>query len=147
MNIALIDRHPVFRTGMRVLLKRQFDNITTLETGSMQSFKKVAPQEPTDIIIIGLSEEQPEIDRVALKRMMRKNPMASFIVYASKPGYELAKSLMRIGVKGCLTKNSRPEELVICVNAVMSGEAYLCPQIQTLVPEKTKRSTEKRNVA
>lgn len=132
---------------MRVLLKSQFGNITTLETGCMQSFKKVPQPEPVDIIIIGLSEEHPEIDRIALKRIMRKNPVASFIVYASKPGYELAKSLLRIGVKGCLTKNGCPEDLVTCVNSIISGEPYLCNQIQTLIPEKTKRLTAGRNLA
>jgi DNA-binding NarL/FixJ family response regulator len=128
MNVALIDKHPVFRTGIKVMLKTQFDDVKTLESGSMQTLGKVTELDAVDIIIIGLSEEQPEIDKTALKKMMKKNPLASFIVYAAKPAYEAAGSLMRMGVKGYLNKNSHPDHLVTCLNAVIAGKPYICYQ-------------------
>lgn len=128
MNIALIDRHPIFRTGIRLMLNNQFNNINTLETGSMNSLTKVNKWGNIDIVIIGLSEEQPEIDKAVLKRVMRKNPLASFIVYAAIPRYESVGSLMRMGVKGYLNKNGSPEDLMTCLNAVIAGEPFVCHQ-------------------
>ncbi|SEJ16038.1 Response regulator receiver domain-containing protein [Dyadobacter sp. SG02] len=129
MNVALVDEHPVFRTGVRALLKSQFDNIATLEIGSMQDLEKVTQLEIFDIIIIGQSEEHPEIDYPVLKRLMKKNPLTSFIVYASAPDQKLARSLVRTGVKGILTKHACPTELVTCIRSVLSHNPYLSPQM------------------
>lgn len=134
MNVALVDTHPVFRTGIRVMLKSQFKDITTLETACMRSLGKVVQPSPIDIIIIGLSEEEPEIDKIVLKRVMRKNPSASFIIYASNPAHELASSLLRMGVKGYLTKNGCSEDLVTCLHSVIAGESYVCGQ--ALAPDR-----------
>jgi len=128
MNVALIDRHPVFRTGIRLMLKSRFNNIHMLETGSMHSLTQANYPVNIDIVIIGLSEEQPEIDKVVLKRAMKKNPLASFIVYAAKPHLDSVKLLMRMGVKGYLHKNGNPEELVMCLNAVAAGEPFVYRQ-------------------
>jgi DNA-binding NarL/FixJ family response regulator len=131
MNVALIDSHPVFRTGLRLLLNSCFDDLNTLESGCMQSFKKAIAPGTADIIIIGLSEEEPQIDQVALKKMIGTNPSASFILYyAHNPGYKLASSLMRIGVKGFLSKDGCPNDLEVCVNSILSGQPYICRQVQ-----------------
>lgn len=128
MNVALIDKHPVFRAGIRLMLKSQFSNINTLETGSMHSLTQANNLGDIDIVIIGLSEEQPEIDKAVLKRAMEKNPFASFIVYAAKPCVESVRLLMRMGVKGYLNKNGSPEELTRCMNAVVAGQPFVYHQ-------------------
>ncbi|WP_342085196.1 response regulator [Dyadobacter sp. OTU695] len=129
MNVALVDEHPVFRTGVRAMLKSQFDNIATLETGSMHDLEKITQLEIFDIIIIGQSEEHPEMDYPVLKRLMKKNPLTSFIVYASAPDHKLARSLVRMGVKGILTKHACSTELVTCIRSVLSHNPYLSPQM------------------
>ncbi|SEJ16055.1 hypothetical protein SAMN05216327_106403 [Dyadobacter sp. SG02] len=128
MNVVLIDKHPVFRTGIRLMLESQLKNINTLETGSMHGLTTANNLGDIDIVIIGLSEEQPEIDKVVLKRAMKKNPLASFIVYAAKPRLESVRLLMRMGVKGYLNKNGSPEELTMCMNAVVAGQPFFYHQ-------------------
>ena len=125
MNVALIDSHPLFRFGIRLLLKSQFDNITTLESTSMTSPGLGNRLGAIDLIIIGLSEEQPELDRTALRRLMKRNPLASFIIYASKPDYKPASSLLRMGVKGYLAKTGGADDLGKCVRSVMAGIPYI----------------------
>ncbi|WAC10127.1 hypothetical protein [Dyadobacter pollutisoli] len=133
MNIALIDNHPVFRTGIRIILKSQFEDVKTLETGSIQSLGRDIQQDALDIIIIGLSEEQPEIDRSALRKAMKNNPMASFILYyAHNPGFKFASSLMRSGVKGLLIKGGGPDDLTVCVSSVLSGQSYVSQHVRAL---------------
>jgi DNA-binding NarL/FixJ family response regulator len=136
MNVALVDEHPVFRTGVRAMLKSQFDNIATLETGSMQDLEKITQLEIFDIIIVGQSEEHPEMDYPVLKRLMKKNPLTSFIVYASAPDHKLARSLVRMGVKGILTKHACSTELVTCIRSVLSHNPYLSPQMLAVIKIK-----------
>lgn len=130
MNVALIDQHPIFRCGMRNMLKSQFDNITTLETASMQSPGLGSQLGEIDLIIIGLSEEQPRLDRTVLRRLMKRNPLASFIIYASEPDHKPVSSLMRMGVKGYLAKTGSPDDLGSCVRSVMAGVPYVSRQVR-----------------
>lgn len=130
MNIAVIDQHPVLRSGMSVLLKDHFTDVTMLETTCLSSFKQDKTYQYFDIIIIGLTEECEGIDRATLKRMMRENPDSSFVVYAGKLQYDQAVALMKVGVRGYLLKNNQPEELVTCIKTVISGNNYLCSEIR-----------------
>jgi DNA-binding NarL/FixJ family response regulator len=77
MKIALIDQHPVLRSGMRIFLRDHFQNLTMLQTACLQTFKKCEEQHAFDIIIIGLTEEADGIDSGTLKRIMRENPESS----------------------------------------------------------------------
>lgn len=130
MNIALIDRHPMFRAGIRVMLKSQFQDVTTIETGSIQSLGRYSQRNDLDIILIGLSEEQPEIEISTLKKAMKYNPGVCFILCcAHEPADSFASLLMRNGVKGLLTKDCGPDDLALCVNTVLSGHCYVCSQV------------------
>jgi DNA-binding NarL/FixJ family response regulator len=140
MNVALVDEHPVFRTGVRAMLKNQFEDVATVEMESMQSLELVMELDIFNIVIIGLSEEHPEMDQPVLKRIMTKNPLTSFVVYASTPDHKLARSLIRMGVKGYLTKHACAEELVTCVHSVLLGNPYLSPELVMARPVKTKPS-------
>ena len=126
MRIALVDRHPIFRTGMRVLLQNHLAGIQIRETGSLDSFKNEPGSSQFDIIIIGLSEEQPDINPDELLDHIAKNPGATFILYDSLSQQELAFSLFRIGVKGYLTKKTCPNDLLKCIDSVVRGEIYFC---------------------
>jgi DNA-binding NarL/FixJ family response regulator len=132
MKIALIDQHPVLRSGMSVLLKDHFKNVTMLETACLNSFKRNITHQSFDIIIIGLTEECDGIDRTIVKSMMQQYPGSSFVVYAGKLQYDQALSLMKLGVKGYLLKNNEPEELVTCIKTVIKGGNYLCSEIRNL---------------
>ncbi|SKB51157.1 response regulator [Dyadobacter psychrophilus] len=130
MKIALIDQHPVLRSGMRIFLRSHFQNLTMLQTSCLQSFSQGDDDDSFDIIIIGMTEEANGIDNVALKRIMRENPESSFVVYAGKLQQELAVSLMNEGVSGYLLKRNHPDELVKCIQTVVKGDKYLCKEVQ-----------------
>lgn len=125
MNIVIVDEHGLFRTGTRITLKSQFDNVATLETESIYDLEKIMQLNIFDIVIIGLSEEHSKIDRAALKKIMKTYPLVSFIVCGGIPDYKLGRSLIRMGVKGYLTKQGCPGELVACVRSVLAGQSYL----------------------
>jgi DNA-binding NarL/FixJ family response regulator len=129
MNVAIVEKNPVFRTSVRAMLNHKFHSLTPLETESLESLGEIAQLGIFDIIIIGLSEKDSEIDETVLKMVMEKNPFSSFIVYSSDPDHKQARSLIRIGVKGYLPRHACLAELATCVWSVFSGNPYLSPQI------------------
>lgn len=138
MNVAIIDKLPVFLTGVRVTIDGSFGKVMTFETARIQSLRNDLAQQVLDFIIIGISEEQPDRDRRALKTAMKNNPNASVIVYANKPGHEMVSSLVRMGAKGVLSKNSCPRDLIDCIQSVMAEEPYLCTLSWSAAPDKSR---------
>ena len=129
MKIAVIDQHPVLRSGMRIFLRDHFQNLTMLQTACLQSFSQCEDGHFFDIIIIGMTEEANGIDKVVLRRVMHENPHSSFVVYAGKLQQELAVSLIDEGVSGYLLKKNHPDELVKCIQTVIKGDKYLCQEV------------------
>lgn len=142
MKIAIIDKLPVFRIGARVTIEGSFGEVTTFETAKIKSLRKDLGQQAFDFIIIGISEDQPDIDWRALKTAMKNNPNTSFIVYANKPGHGVVRSLVRMGAKGVLSKNSCPRDLVDCIQSVMAEEPYLCPLSWSAVLGKSRNVSD-----
>ena len=131
MNVALVDKHPIFRTGVRATLMGRIENLTTFETGGIHLLSE--KQRPSlDIVILGLSEEQPEIDRKALKKAMKSYASASFIVCPSKPDNAQVRALLRAGVKGIVTKACCPDEVLRRVIDVFKGKKYICLQLRPI---------------
>lgn len=126
MKIASIDKHPIIRSGLSIFLKGRFCDVEVLESECICAFQKNYRYAAPDVIIIGLAEEEEGIDLIELKKMMKGNPNASFVIYAGRPQYDLAISCMRIGVKGYLLKTNELDELVQCMETVMTGGRYLC---------------------
>lgn len=67
MNVAIVDKHPIFRAGIRSTLMGRIKNLNTFETGGIHLLPEKNQQQHLSIIILGLSEEQPEIDKKAIK--------------------------------------------------------------------------------
>lgn len=132
MNVAVVDKHPIFRTGVRAMLMGRVKNLTTFETGGIHMLSEKKQQLPLDIVILGLSEEQPEIDRKALKKAMKSYASASFIVCPSKPDNAQVRALLKAGVKGIVTKACCPDEVLRCVIDVFKGKKYICPQLRPI---------------
>ncbi|MCF0051756.1 response regulator [Dyadobacter sp. LJ53] len=130
MKIALIDQHPVLRSGMRIFLTDHFQNLTMLQTACFETFNPSADDPSFDVIIIGMTEETDGVDNVALKRIMQENPNSSFVVYAGKLQQDLATSLINEGVSGYILKNNHPNELVKCIQTVIKGDKYVCDEVK-----------------
>ncbi|MCF0060516.1 response regulator [Dyadobacter chenwenxiniae] len=130
MKIALIDQHPVLRSGMRIFLTDHFQNLTMLQTACLETFSPSADDPSFDVIIIGMTEEADGVDNVALKRIMQENPNSSFVVYAGKLQQDLATSLINEGVSGYILKNNHPNELVKCIQTVIKGDKYVCEEVK-----------------
>ena len=124
MNIAIIDSHPIFRTGLREFLAGEFHGVRTIEAKSMHTFEQIALPNSQDVIIIGLSEEIPCINQARLTAMIKRNPDSSIIVYAIKDTSCTNCSFNCTGVRGFLTKSDSPDELTVCIREVVSGGYY-----------------------
>jgi DNA-binding NarL/FixJ family response regulator len=125
MRVSLIDKHPILRRGMSLLLHNFFTDIQLSESDDFTSFSSCPYKRASDLIIIGLSNESLDVDFQLIKNLKLENPHTNFIIYAETAQHAVAVNSLIFGVKGYILKNSDPGEMVACIETVTEGNWYI----------------------
>ena len=136
INLAIIDRYPIVRIGIKIFLKNHFPEIAVLESDSISGFQKADPDTKPDIIILGVSQGNDINNISILKSAKHSFPASKIILYVeasgtSNSGGELAvKDLivnyLKIGIDGYLSKLNNLSELETCISDIRNGKHYIC---------------------
>ena len=123
VNIALVDDHTLFRTGLRGLLSMRDDFNVVADVGSGEEFLHVL--ETTDIDVVFMDISMPGIDGVeTTRRALQVRPdlrVITLSMYGDDHYYTL---MLESGAAGFVLKDSDIEEVYSAVDAVMQGDSY-----------------------
>ena len=123
VNIALVDDHTLFRTGLRGLLSMRDDLNVVADVGSGEEFLHVL--ETTDIDVVFMDISMPGIDGVeTTRRALQVRPdlrVITLSMYGDDHYYTL---MLESGAAGFVLKDSDIEEVYSAVDAVMQGDSY-----------------------
>lgn len=123
VNIALVDDHTLFRTGLRGLLSMRDDFNVVADVGSGEEFLHVL--ETTDIDVVFMDISMPGIDGVeTTRRALQARPdlrVITLSMYGDDHYYTL---MLESGAAGFVLKDSDIEEVYSAVDAVMQGDSY-----------------------
>lgn len=126
VELLLVDDHAVVRAGCSVLLSLS-ENVKVVgeaERGeqAIQLYQELKP----DIVVMDLS--MPGIGGLeAIRRIMMRDPEATILIYSVHHEQVYVQRAIAAGAKGCITKNSAPELLLVAIDAIMQGECYIEP--------------------
>lgn len=130
-KVLVVDDHPLVRTGLRALLAEAGFEVVG-EAGSAAEAERLAARASPDLVIWDWA--LPDGGKGALARFMGRFPGTAVLVVSAFLGPELACFLREMGVRGAVSKNAAPEELLRAVEAVARGgeafppAAYLAPR-------------------
>lgn len=123
VNIALVDDHTLFRTGLRGLLSMRDDFNVVADVGSGEEFLHVL--ETTDIDVVFMDISMPGIDGVeTTRRALQVRPdlrVITLSMYGDDHYYTL---MLESGAAGFVLKDSDIEEVYSAVDAVAQGDSY-----------------------
>ena len=123
VNIALVDDHTLFRTGLRGLLSMRDDLNVVADVGRGEEFLHVL--ETTDIDVVFMDISMPGIDGVeTTRRALQVRPdlrVITLSMYGDDHYYTL---MLESGAAGFVLKDSDIEEVYSAVDAVMQGDSY-----------------------
>lgn len=126
MHIVLIDDHALFRAGLEGLLKRRGVEVTSCSNAQdgIEAVEKIDP----DVAMVDL--RMPEIDGVRTVQMIRekKSDIPVVILTTSDAATDL-RDCLRQNVNGYLLKDMDPDDLVIAIKKVISGELVVAPEL------------------
>ena len=124
IKVIIVDDHNLVRTAITQLLSG-IPGIKIIGDASdgEQAIKLVKEKRP-DVVLLDI--KLPGISGVrTAEKMLATNPSTKIIMLSSYMHEPLPSALLRIGVKGYLTKEASLEELVKAIRMVAEGKVYL----------------------
>jgi len=123
-QIALVDDHRLFRSGIASLINN-FDGYEVIfEAGNGEEMiNKISQKNKPDIILLDMN--MPVMDGSLTALWLRNNyPDINIIVLSMFKDPEKVLTMIKLGVKGYLLKDSEPDEFEHALQKVSEGEVY-----------------------
>lgn len=135
-TIALIDNHPIIRTGLGLFLKKSFDEVTVMESDSILSLYTLDPNQVPDLVILGISQSSFNENLGLINATKKYFSSSHIIIYDETPRSSLVLHYLRAGAKGYLTKLNSANELVDCIGEVLKGKRYICNEVFDVILDR-----------
>ncbi|MCP4351661.1 MAG: response regulator transcription factor [Desulfobacterales bacterium] len=120
--ILVIDNHPAFRAGVKVIVEKGKDYTVAGEVGTAEQGFRLAQELEPDIVILEL-QLPGGIDLVKKLADNLKNTRIIVITWNFKKVFML--KAVQAGAAGYVTKESEPECILECLDAVLSGKMFI----------------------
>ncbi len=127
-NIALVDDHTLFRSGLRWLLESSGRCNVVLEASDGEELIENLPPEGYDVVLLDI--DMPRMNGIeAARRAVEKVPGIKIIALSMHGDEEYYFRMVAEGVKGFLLKNSAFDEVMSAIEAVASGGSHFSREL------------------
>lgn len=121
IHIALLEDHPVYRTGVKLALTPMCH--VSLETATAAEFFIKLPSAKVDIVVLDIMLPDSSGIDVA-KRLRKEYPYIKILVLSVDCREETFMQLMSVGIEGFLSKNAPEEKILEAVKTIYKGNVY-----------------------
>lgn len=125
MKILIIDKYPIIRVGLALLLRKQYSEATVLEMETFVSGEQKLAEKAPDVIIISMEGASLANDQLMMIEVRKYYSAASIIAYDDQAHYDTLIACFENGMNGYLSKQSDLGELFECIAKVQSGDKYV----------------------
>lgn len=137
-RIIICDDHPIFRQGLRQIIKKQDIWEIVGECGDGNTALKLINELKPDIAMLDIS--MPGMDGIELARWIHSENLPIKVIiltmYKEKVYFDKA---MDAGVNGYLLKENAAVDLISCLNKVGAGEYYVSALLSGLLIKREKQ--------
>jgi two-component system, NarL family, invasion response regulator UvrY len=125
MRLALVDDHTLFRKGLINLIELVCSNCQIIfeADNGLDLQQKLTPANEPDILLMDIN--MPKMDGFATVQWLNENfPLIKILVVSMVEKEESIVRMLKLGVKGYLSKDVEPPVLGEALNAVMNKGFY-----------------------
>lgn len=123
-TILLIDDHPMFREGLKVILRREPGYRVLAEAGTGEQGVEMAGRLSPDMVLLDIS--LPDASGLRIIGELKKLPAQPKVIIVSMHGnVDYVVEAFHAGAIGYVTKESAGEQLLMAMEAAFRGEYYL----------------------
>ncbi|MGD0959045.1 MAG: response regulator [Methylomonas sp.] len=124
IKVLLVDDHELVRSGIEALLNATDDINVIAACDSGEQALQVIGDYPPDVILMDIN--MPGIGGLeACRRIINTLPEIKLIGLSAYDNGQVPRQLLKLGVKGFVSKGSPVCEMVTAIRAVMSGHSYI----------------------
>lgn len=123
-RVLIIDDHPLFRKGARLLLEPESGFQVVGEASSGAEGIRLAAEIPTDLILLDLNMAQMD-GLETLQHLHEAHPDARVVMLTVSDHEQDLVAALRAGASGYLLKDTEPEELLDQLRQVLEGHLVL----------------------
>ncbi|GAA6185956.1 MULTISPECIES: UvrY/SirA/GacA family response regulator transcription factor [Alteromonadaceae] len=128
IKLLLVDDHELVRTGIRRILEDVADFKVVGEVNNGEEAIKFCRNSPPDIVLMDMN--MPGIGGLeATKQIIHYAQDSKVIVVSVHTENPIPARVMQLGAYGYITKGTEPQEMVIAIRKVSSGQRYIAPEI------------------
>ena len=126
LRVALIDDHPLVRSGIAARLGHERDVRVCGLYDSGQALLAGLEQNPVDVLVMDYSLRPGEMDGLGLVQRVRlRYPQVRMLMYSGHEAPATAALCLRAGARGFVGKSCEPDELVRAIYQVAREQVYL----------------------
>ena len=134
IRVLLVDDHTLVREGIHALMERHNDIYIVGEASDGREAIEKANELDPDVIVMDLS--MPSMGGIeASRQILRQKPAARIVVLSRHEDVSYARSLLKAGASGYVSKKAVSDEPAVAVRTVYAGEVYLHPSVTKTVAE------------
>ena len=143
LRVVIAEDHTILREGLRALLSStpEFCEVIGEALDGMDAIRTVNKLRP-DLILLDLS--MPRLNGLdAIREIKRQCPEVKVLVLTAHKTEEYIHETFKAGADGYCLKDATHSELLVAMQSVASGKAYISPEIskQVLTAYLESRST------
>ena len=129
MQVYIADDHPIFRSGLKLLLEHSFDNVTVHAYENGEDLLEAIRSGEPDVVIVDI--DMPGRNGLEVCRIIQtEKPATRTVILTMYKDSEMLKLAFFNGAKGYLVKDNTSEELVDCINYVLTDKSYIAKSIR-----------------
>ena len=139
IRVLIADDQALVRTGFRMILEAEKDIEVVGDAADGAEALAEARRTKPDVVLMDV--RMPELDGIeATRRLLADESVSSKVVMLTTFDMdEYVYEALRAGASGFLLKDVPPEQLVVGIRAVASGDALLAPSVTKRVVEEFVR--------
>ncbi|NJL64126.1 MAG: response regulator transcription factor [Methylacidiphilales bacterium] len=135
IRILVADDHPVVRKGLAAIIDRELDMTIVGQAGDGYEAIEIFREKQPDVVLMDL--RMPKLSGVAaIKIICGESENAGIIVLTTYDNDENIYRGIKAGAKGCLFKDTEPDQLLEAIRTVAYGKQYISPVVAGKLKER-----------
>jgi len=126
VNILIVDDHPIFRRGLRDILRSERKMNIVADVANGAEALSVIKKHSVDVVILDL--DMPVMNGFEFTQAIRRQniPVKIIILTMHKEESIFARAL-DFGIKAFVNKENAATDIIKCIKAISKYQSYICP--------------------
>lgn len=128
MRFLIADDHPIFRSGLKSLLKNAFPNSEIIERENGKDAEEAIFEQKPDFAFLDI--DMPEKNGLQVCMEVSEKTNTKVIILTMYNDAEMLSKALKNGANAYLVKDNTSDELVECIESLHSGQIYLAKSLR-----------------